>query len=133
MDGGYVTVQGSVYFILSVSLVSFFVALRFARQVIASHMGSADLQKMSAAITGGTGAFLTRQSRTLAVLLGLLLPTFAHAQADHAGGGEANLTLPDLKSVIFDHFFGLNGHALLTIGLLFCVGGLLFGLRFMSS
>jgi K(+)-stimulated pyrophosphate-energized sodium pump len=33
-----------------------------------------------------------------------------------------------LKSVVFEHFFGLNGHALLTIGLLFCVGGLLFGL-----
>jgi K(+)-stimulated pyrophosphate-energized sodium pump len=60
-------------------------------------------------------------------LLGLLLPAFAAAQ-DHAGGGEANLTLPDLKSVVFEHFFGLNGHALLTIGLLFCVGGLLFGL-----
>jgi K(+)-stimulated pyrophosphate-energized sodium pump len=41
------------------------------------------------------------------------------------GGGEANLTLPDLRSV---NFFGMTGHALLTIGLLFCVGGLLFGL-----
>ena len=45
-----------------------------------------------------------------------------------AGGGEANLTLPDLKSVSFSNFFGLNGHQLLSIGLLFCVGGLLFGL-----
>ena len=33
--------------------------------------------------------------------------------------------LPDLSTV---HFFGINGHALLMIGLLFCVGGLLFGL-----
>ncbi len=40
-------------------------------------------------------------------------------------GGEANLTLPDLKSV---NFLGMNGHNLLSIGLLFCVGGLLFGL-----
>src|ERR1700691_4475354 len=40
-------------------------------------------------------------------------------------GGEANLRLPDLSTV---NFFGINGHALLTIGLLYCVGGLLFGL-----
>jgi K(+)-stimulated pyrophosphate-energized sodium pump len=59
---------------------------------------------------------------TLAVL-GLLLPTLAHAQ-EHAGG-EANLTLPDLSSV---NFLGMNGHNLLMIGLLFCAGGLLFGL-----
>jgi K(+)-stimulated pyrophosphate-energized sodium pump len=59
----------------------------------------------------------------------LLLPAVAYSQTEPAsGGGEANLTLPDLSSVSFDHFFGLNGHALLTIGLLFCVGGLLFGL-----
>ena len=75
----------------------------------------------------GIAALLKRQYRIVAALMGLLLPAFAGAQ-DHAGGGEANLTLPDLKSVVFDHFFGLNGHALLTIGLLFCVGGLLFGL-----
>jgi K(+)-stimulated pyrophosphate-energized sodium pump len=61
---------------------------------------------------------------TVAALGGLLLPAIAHAQ-DHAGGGEANLVLPDLSSV---NFFGINGHALLMIGLLFCFGGLLFGL-----
>jgi K(+)-stimulated pyrophosphate-energized sodium pump len=61
----------------------------------------------------------------VAALLGLLLPTFAGAQ-EHAGGGEASLTLPDLSSVNF--IFGLNGHALLMIGLLFCAAGLLFGL-----
>jgi K(+)-stimulated pyrophosphate-energized sodium pump len=60
----------------------------------------------------------------MAAILGLLLPAFAGAQ-EHAGGGEANLILPDLSSV---NFLGINGHALLTIGLLFCVGGLLFGL-----
>jgi hypothetical protein len=43
----------------------------------------------------------------------------ANAQPDTTGGGEANLVLPDLSSV---NFFGMNGHALLTIGLLFCVG-----------
>jgi K(+)-stimulated pyrophosphate-energized sodium pump len=55
------------------------------------------------------------------------MPIFAHAQ-EHAGGGEANLVLPDLKSVNFANFFGLNGHDLLSIGLLFCAAGLLFGL-----
>ena len=77
----------------------------------------------------GVGAFMKRPYRTVAALLGLLLPTLASAQSEPAGGGgEANLTLPDLSSVNFEHFFGLNGHDLLTWGLLFCVGGLLFGL-----
>jgi K(+)-stimulated pyrophosphate-energized sodium pump len=73
----------------------------------------------------GAKAFLKRPYKTAVALLALLLPTFAYAQTEHAGGGEANLILPDLTTV---HFFGMNGHALLMIGLLFCVGGLLFGL-----
>src|SRR5512147_1468360 len=65
-------------------------------------------------------------SRTLAALAGLLSPTLAFAQPEgHTPGGEANLVLPDLSSV---NFLGVNGHSLLTVGLLFCVGGLLFGL-----
>src|SRR6185437_4655708 len=60
-----------------------------------------------------------------AALLPLLLPAVAHAQPEQTGGGEANLTLPDLSSV---NFFGMNGHNLLTIGLAFCVLGMLFGL-----
>jgi K(+)-stimulated pyrophosphate-energized sodium pump len=63
-------------------------------------------------------------SKSVAALAGLLLPTLAYAQPEH-GGGEANLVLPDLSTV---SFLGMNGHALLMIGLLFCVGGLLFGL-----
>ena len=64
----------------------------------------------------GAEGFLKRQYRAVAALLGmgLLAPAFASAQ-EHAGGGEANLVLPDLSSV---SFFGINGHALLTIGLL---------------
>jgi K(+)-stimulated pyrophosphate-energized sodium pump len=53
-----------------------------------------------------------------------MLPAFAGAQ-EKAGGGEASLVLPDLSTV---HFFGMTGHNLLTIGLLFCAAGLLFGL-----
>ena len=44
--------------------------------------------------------------------------------ATHAGG-EANLILPDLAS---EQFLGLNGRALLSLGLLVCLGGLVFGL-----
>jgi K(+)-stimulated pyrophosphate-energized sodium pump len=71
--------------------------------------------------------FLKYQYKTVAALAGLLLPTLASAQ-EHAGGGEANLVLPDLRSVTFANFFGLNGHDLLSIGLIFCAAGLLFGL-----
>jgi K(+)-stimulated pyrophosphate-energized sodium pump len=63
-------------------------------------------------------------SKTVAALAGLLLPALAYAQPEH-GGGEANLVLPDLTKV---NFLGMNGHSLLTIGLFFCLGGMLFGL-----
>ena len=95
-----------VCFLLGVSVVSLLVAF---------------------AIKAGAAGFLKRQSKTVAAVVALLFPTFACAQ-EHAGGGEANLVLPDLRSVSFANFFGMNGHQLLSIGLLFCVGGLLFGL-----
>ena len=69
--------------------------------------------------------FLKRHYKAVAALTALLLPSVAYAQTEHAAGGEANLILPDLRTV---QFFGINGHALLMIGLLFCVAGLLFGL-----
>jgi K(+)-stimulated pyrophosphate-energized sodium pump len=47
------------------------------------------------------------------------------AQPEHAPGGEASLKLPDLSKV---PFFGMNGHSLLMLGLLFCFFGLMFGL-----
>ena len=99
--------QNWLYFFVVVSATSLLAAFFFSHRTI------------------GAGAFLKRQYKTMAALMCLLVPTFAHAES---GGGEANLILPDLKSVTFEHFFGLNGHALLTWGLLFCVGGLLFGL-----
>jgi K(+)-stimulated pyrophosphate-energized sodium pump len=89
---------------------------------------SAVLLLVAFAIKTGAGTFLKRPYRTVVALLGLLLPTLAYGQGEHAGGGEANLLLPDLKSVSFANFFGLNGHQLLSVGLLFCAGGLLFGL-----
>jgi K(+)-stimulated pyrophosphate-energized sodium pump len=118
-----------VYFFLALSAFSPLVAFSFARQVIGSETGTPAIRQIAVAIKEGAAAFIKRQSRTMAFLLTLLLPTLASAQGEHAGGGgEANLTLPDLTTVNFANFFGLNGHALLTWGLLFCVGGLLFGL-----
>jgi len=60
---------------------------------------------------------------TLAVLT--LSASAAFAQPTAEVGGEANLKLPDLRSVLFH---GVNGHNLLLVGLLFCALGLLFGL-----
>jgi K(+)-stimulated pyrophosphate-energized sodium pump len=78
-------------------------------------------------IKEGARAFLWRPLKSVAALMGLLLlPAFANAQ--EAPGGEASLVLPDLKSVHFVNFFGMNGHDLLSLGLLFCAAGLLFGL-----
>jgi K(+)-stimulated pyrophosphate-energized sodium pump len=85
------------------------------------------MQRLSAGIGAGVRSFLSSHCKAMIALAALLLPTLASAQ-EHSGGGEANLVVPDLRTVNFEHFFGLNGHALLTWGLLFCVGGMLFGL-----
>ena len=117
------TAQDWVYFFLAVSALSLIVAFFFTRQVGLDQ--GTDMHNIASGITEGAVAFLKSSYKLATVLLGLLLPTFAYAQPEHAGGGEANLVLPDLSTV---HFFGMTGHALLMIGLLFCVGGLLFGL-----
>src|SRR5262249_54321025 len=44
----------------------------------------------------------------------------------HTAGGEASLKLPDMRSVSF--LGGTSGHKLLSIGLIFCALGGLFGL-----
>src|SRR5947209_18729738 len=111
-----------MYLFLGMSALSLVLAVFSARQVIGSGTAAPGI---AAAIKENTRAFLKRQFKTVAAILGLLLPTLAYAQPEPAAGGEANLVLPDLSTV---SFLGMNGHALLTIGLLFCVGGLLFGL-----
>ena len=115
------TVTYWVYFFLEASVLSLLAAFFFERQIIGSDQGTPEILKIAGSIKVGAEAFLKRQYKTGTALLGLLLPTFAYAQPEHAGGGEANLVLPDLSTV---NFFGMNGHALLMIGLLFCVGGL---------
>jgi K(+)-stimulated pyrophosphate-energized sodium pump len=119
-----VTVTNWVEFFLGVSGLSLVVAVIFGRQVI----GSLELQKFAGAIKEGAEAFLKRPYKSVAAVtvsvLGLLLPTFAYGQTEQAAG-EASLKVPDLSTV---NFLGMNGHALLSIGLLFCAGGLLFGM-----
>jgi K(+)-stimulated pyrophosphate-energized sodium pump len=58
------------------------------------------------------------------VFLLVLGVSSALAQPEQVSG-EANLRLPDLSSV---SFLGMDGHTLLTIGILFCIFGLGFGL-----
>ncbi len=60
-------------------------------------------------------------------LLTLLSAAFVSAQEKPAG--EASLKLPDLSQV---SFLGTDGHKLLTIGILFCIFGLIFGLAIYS-
>jgi K(+)-stimulated pyrophosphate-energized sodium pump len=105
---------------MAVSTLSLVVAFLSSR-VIGSDLGTT---KIAGAILQGAEAFLKRQYKIVAAILCLLLPTFANAQ-EQAGGGEASLKLPDLSTV---QHFGMDGRALLMIGLLFCAGGLLFGL-----
>jgi K(+)-stimulated pyrophosphate-energized sodium pump len=109
---------------MAVSVLSLLAAFFFARQVIGSDQGPLAMQRLAVAIKKSAGAFFKHPYKAVAAFLLLLLPTFACAQ-EHAGGGEANLILPDLSTV---NFLGMNGHALLMIGLLFCLAGLLFGL-----
>jgi K(+)-stimulated pyrophosphate-energized sodium pump len=117
-----VTVTSSIEFFLGVSALPLIFAATFARQAVGSGTGAA-IKKIWAAIGDGAG-LLRRQCKGLLALAVLALPAIASAQ-DSTGGGEASLKLPDLRSV---NFLGMDGHALLTIGLLFCLGGLLFGL-----
>jgi K(+)-stimulated pyrophosphate-energized sodium pump len=81
------------------------------------------VQKIAGVVREGAVAFLKRPYKIAAAMAGLLLPAFAYGQTEQAGG-EASLKVPDLSTV---NFLGMNGHSLLSIGLLFCAGGLLFG------
>jgi len=73
------------------------------------------------------------------LLLGLMLAGLSAApdamaappaEGQHAGGGEANLRVPDLGSATVG---GMNGRNLLMVGLVVCVLGLLFGIVIFSQ
>ncbi len=74
-------------------------------------------------------SFIPRNNPAKFLIAGLsilmLNASRAFAQPSEAAGGEANLQLPDLSSV---SFLGMDGHKILTIGLIFCAFGLVFGL-----
>jgi K(+)-stimulated pyrophosphate-energized sodium pump len=65
-----------------------------------------------------------RAAKTLVGTFAVLIFCASLASAQEVGG-EANLKLPDLSQV---SFLGTNGHSLLSMGLIFCVLGLGFGL-----
>jgi K(+)-stimulated pyrophosphate-energized sodium pump len=127
---------------LSISLLSLIVAFFFARQVLGADMGTAGMQVISNRIKKGAEGFLRlmrawvanawsqrcRMAKTFAASVAVTLVGAAGAFArppEAAPSGEANLKLPDLSQV---QFLGVTGHRLLTIGILFCIFGLLFGL-----
>jgi K(+)-stimulated pyrophosphate-energized sodium pump len=66
-----------------------------------------------------------RFAKISAVSAILTLWSATAAMAQENAGGEAALKVPDLSQVTF---LGIDGHKLLTIGILFCVFGLIFGL-----
>ena len=78
-----------------------------------------------------TAAFTTRRvAAKLAAAAALVTVSAAAAFAQpqgEAAGGEASLKLPDLSQVSFLNG-AIDGHKLLLIGILFCLGGLGFGM-----
>jgi len=78
-----------------------------------------------------TAAFFTRRVGTklmaVAALLTVGTATALAQPAGEAAAGEASLKLPDLSQVRFLQW-GIDGHKLLTIGILFCLFGLGFGM-----
>src|SRR5919206_4553766 len=61
--------------------------------------------------------------------LSSIVTSLTLAASEH-GGGEANLVLPDLSSV---QFLGMSGKALLAIGIVVSIAGLVFGLTISSQ
>ncbi|MCU1309271.1 MAG: Inorganic diphosphatase [Candidatus Angelobacter sp.] len=72
-------------------------------------------------------AQVARMRRSALMLMGILaaLALQPSAFAQEAGGGEANLVLPNLHSV---QFFNTDGHNLLLVGLFISLLGMVFGM-----
>src|SRR6478672_11758274 len=97
----------------TLALVAVLAVLAFALPVAFAQQGQAapSTSQVAAAVNPQTGA-ATQET--------------APATPAPETGGEANLKLPDLSQVSFLN--GINGSKLLTVGLIFCALGLLFGL-----
>jgi len=76
-------------------------------------------------VEAGVSSVGRKFARKCAGLLAMALVCAATAWAAPSEGGEASLKLPDLSQVKFQ---GVDGHRLLTWGILFCMFGLGFGL-----
>ena len=129
------TVQDCVYYLMGVSMLAPVVAWSLARQALGSPTEIPGMQHTSAQNRrSGPGAarkgrsFSARWARVAGALATLLLlgqqAAFAAPPAEQVGG-EANLKLPDLSRVQF--LGGIDGHALLMYGPLFCILGMVFG------
>jgi len=83
--------------------------------------------RLAAARLAGEGRLGSRMTRIFAAGAAFVLTLLSAgaASAAESAGGEANLKLPDLSLV---QFRGVNGHALLLWGILFCIFGLAFGM-----
>ncbi len=95
-----------------------------------AHSGSVSVLAVFHFASAWLGETASRRCRTacnLAAGLGIFLlgAASAFAQPGEQAAGEANLKLPDFSQV---QFLGVGGHRLLTVGILFCIFGLLFGL-----
>src|SRR5579859_4599396 len=77
----------------------------------------------------GLGPLRSRFAKAGAASALLTLQSTACASAQENAAGEASLKLPDLSQV---NFLGMDGHKLLTVGILFCIFGLIFGLAIYS-
>jgi K(+)-stimulated pyrophosphate-energized sodium pump len=127
--------------VFSIGVLLLIMAFFFAWQVLAASRGTDQAQIISKTIKKRAAAFLGpmrigfanaraerwRIAKTLAASVAVTLLGTAGAYArpqEAAPSGEASLKLPDLSQV---QFLGISGHKLLTIGILFCIFGLLFG------
>ncbi len=73
----------------------------------------------------GFGPLRSRFAKLGAIGAALTLLSGTAVMAQDSASGEASLKVPDLSQVTF---LGMDGHKLLTVGILFCVFGLMFGL-----
>ncbi len=73
----------------------------------------------------GLCSLRSRFAKAGAAIAALTLLSATAAMAQETAAGEASLKLPDLSQVTF---LGIDGHRLLTIGILFCIFGLMFGM-----
>jgi K(+)-stimulated pyrophosphate-energized sodium pump len=72
-----------------------------------------------------TGCRITKKCAALAAITLVAAGAVLARATEEIPGGEAGLKLPNLSQV---QFLGIDGHKLLTIGILFCILGLVFGL-----